>query len=98
MKKIAPFFYLFFFMLPFLGFGQKQPPLFTVYKNQLKIGVQEIFMGDLSVYYERILTKKIAVEFGSGVVLRNSLILFWEAAALCINEVTQPNEVTGKVN
>jgi hypothetical protein len=73
MKKIVHFFVLFFFMLPFLGFGQKQAPLFTVYKNQLKIGVQEIFMGDLSVYYERILTKEIAVEFGSGVVLRNYL-------------------------
>ena len=83
MKKVVFFSILFFYLLPSFGYGQKQAPLFHVYKNQAKIGVQEIFMGDLSGYYERVLSKKVSVEFGSGVVLRNYLREF-------VQETVQP--------
>lgn len=76
--------YIFFFLLlAFGGVAQKQESLFTIHKNRVKIGVQDIFMGDLSAYYERVLNKKIAVEVGSGLVLRNYIHDF-------VQETTQP--------
>jgi hypothetical protein len=83
MKKVVFISILFFYLLPSFGYGQNQAPLFHVYKNQAKLGVQEIFMGDLSGYYERVLSKKVSVEFGSGVVLRNYLREF-------VQETVQP--------
>jgi len=83
MKKVVKVSILVFYLLPLIGFGQKHTPLFPIYKNQVKLGVQEIFMGDLSGYYERVLSKKVAVEFGAGVVLRNYLREF-------VQETVQP--------
>ena len=83
MKKTLVLYFLFLFLFASFGYGQKHPPLFHVYKNQVKLGVQEIFMGDLSGYYERVLSKKVSVEFGAGVVLRNYLREF-------VQETVQP--------
>jgi hypothetical protein len=83
MKKVVKVSILVFYLLPLIGFGQTHTPLFPIYKNQVKLGVQEIFMGDLSGYYERVLSKKVAVEFGAGVVLRNYLREF-------VQETVQP--------
>jgi hypothetical protein len=44
----------------------------------LKLGTNEIFYGDVSLYYERVLTNKLSLEVGSGIVFRNFLKDFFQ--------------------
>lgn len=62
----------------FQATSQTQTPLFNPAKNLSKVGLQEIFYGDLSFYQERVLSKKIALEFGAGVVFRNFVKDFFQ--------------------
>jgi hypothetical protein len=64
--------------LPLFCYCQTQQPLFNPAKNLSKIGIQEIFNGDLSFYQERVLTNKIAAEVGIGMVFRNFIKNFFE--------------------
>lgn len=59
-------------------FSQDTKSLFTPSKNIVKIGINEIFYGDVSVYYERVFSKKLAVEIGSGIVFRNFFKNFFQ--------------------
>jgi hypothetical protein len=60
------------------AFSQESKSLFTPSKNIVKLGINEVFYGDVSFYYERIISKKLAVEVGSGLVFRNFLKGFFQ--------------------
>jgi hypothetical protein len=57
---------------------QSNQRYFTPAKNLSKIGIQEVFNGDLSFYQERILTKKVATEIGFGLMFRNFIKDFFQ--------------------
>jgi hypothetical protein len=61
-----------------LAYAQDSKSLFSPSKNILKIGINEVFYGDVSLYYERVINKKLAVEIGSGLVFRNFLKGFFQ--------------------
>ena len=52
--------------------------MFASSKNIIKFGMNEVFYGDVSFYYERVITKKLSVEIGSGLVFRNFLKDFFQ--------------------
>ena len=59
-------------------FSQDSNSLFAPSKNIVKVGINEVFYGDVSFYYERVVSKKIAIEIGSGLVFRNFLKNFFQ--------------------
>jgi len=61
-----------------LAYAQDSKSLFSPSKNIVKIGINEVFYGDVSLYYERVINKKLAVEIGSGLVFRNFLKGFFQ--------------------
>jgi hypothetical protein len=58
--------------------SQESKSLFASSKNIIKFGMNEVFYGDVSFYYERVITKKLSVEIGSGLVFRNFLKDFFQ--------------------
>lgn len=58
--------------------SQGSSSLFSHSQNILKLGINEIFFGDVSVYYERVLTKKLSAEVGSGIVFRDFIKDFFQ--------------------
>lgn len=60
------------------SFSQDSKSLFSPSKNIVKLGINEVFYGDVSFYYERVISKKFAVEIGSGLVFRNFLKNFFQ--------------------
>lgn len=75
MRIILFFFYVF---LLTESFCQTKQSLFNPSKNLSKIGVQEIFNGDFSLYQERVFTDKLSAEVGLGIVLRNFIKDFFQ--------------------
>lgn len=59
-------------------FSQESKSLFTPSKNIVKVGINEIFYGDVGFYYERVFSKKVAIEIGSGLVFRNFFKNFFQ--------------------
>lgn len=78
MHRINKIIFAFIFLWGNNTFSQDSKSLFTPSKNIVKLGINEVFYGDVSFYYERIISKKLAVEVGSGLVFRNFLKGFFQ--------------------
>lgn len=78
MRGINKIIIAFIFLCGNNTFSQESKSLFTPSKNIVKLGINEVFYGDVSFYYERIISKKLAVEVGSGLVFRNFLKGFFQ--------------------
>ena len=78
MHRINKIIFAFIFLLGNNTFSQDSKSLFTPSKNIVKLGINEVFYGDVSFYYERIISKKLAIEVGSGLVFRNFLKGFFQ--------------------
>ena len=78
MHRINKIIFAFIFLWGNNTFSQDSKSLFTPSKNIVKLGINEVFYGDVSFYYERIISKKLAIEVGSGLVFRNFLKGFFQ--------------------
>ena len=78
MHRINKIIFAFIFLWGNNTFSQDSKSLFTPSKNIVKLGINEFFYGDVSFYYERIISKKLDIEVGSGLVFRNFLKGFFQ--------------------
>jgi hypothetical protein len=78
LHRINKIIFAFIFLWGNNTFSQDSKSLFTPSKNIVKLGINEVFYGDVSFYYERIISKKLAIEVGSGLVFRNFLKGFFQ--------------------